>query len=86
MTTTRAMEEQIGGKRSLYNLHIELDKEYEPICKRGKASTISNSNMQVLRQQGKKHIDIWSDGSLYLVDPITKSTPPFSSSSSQSDI
>ena len=30
-----------------------------------------------MRNQGKKHIDIWSDGRLYPVDPITKSSPPF---------
>ena len=81
MSSFEAMEEQRDHKRSLYHLHIELDKEYEPIRKRGFTSNVSNLDMQVLRHQGKKHIDILSDGRLYLVDPVTKSTPPFSSCS-----
>ena len=35
-----------------------------------------------MRQDQKKHIDLWTDGRLYPVDPMTKSTPPFSGCSS----
>ena len=70
-------------KRDIYHLHIELDREYEPICKRAKVNTISSSDIHALRYEGKKHLDIWSDGKLYPpVDPLTKSTPPFSNSTS----
>ena len=61
---------------------MELDKEYEPIHTRSKISTISTNDMQVLRNQGKKHIDVWSDGRLYPIDPIKKCTPLFSNFSS----
>ena len=74
------MEVTREQKRSLYHLHIELEREYEPIRKRTKINTISNLDMQALRDQGKKHLDIWSDGRLYPIDPITKSSPPFSNS------
>ena len=38
--------------------------------------------MYLLRYQGKRHIDIWINGKLYPVDPITKSISPFSNFSS----
>lgn len=76
------MDTQEEQKRKLYHLHIDLDKDYEPARKRGKYNHISNHDMQILREHGKKHIDIWTDGKLYPVDPITNSVPPFSSCSS----
>ena len=76
------METQEEQKRKLYHLHIDLDKEYEPIRKRGRHNNISNYDMQILRYQGKKHTDIWSDGKLYPIDPITKSVPLFLNCSS----
>ena len=76
------MEKKRVQQRATYHLHIELDKDYEPIHKRSKISTISTNDMHVLRYHGKKHFDIWSDGRLYPVDPITNSTPPFSNCSS----
>ena len=68
--------------KELYHLHVELEKDYEPIRKRIKTTIISPNEMQVLRYQGKKHIDIWSDGRLYPIDPNTKTTPPFSNCTS----
>ena len=62
-------------QKKLYHLHVDLEKDYEP---KSKTSNISPNEMQVLRYQGKKHNDIWSDGRLYPVDPITNITPPFS--------
>ena len=82
LTSIVAMETQEEQKRKLYHLHIDLDEEYAPARKRGKNNNISIYDMQVLRYQGKKHIDIWSDGRLYPADPITKSVPPFSNCSS----
>lgn len=76
------MENRNAEKRAVYHLHIEHDKEYETICKRAKVNTISSLDIQALRYEGKKHLDIWSDGKLYMVDPLTKSTPPFSNSTS----
>ena len=60
----------------------ENEKDYEPAQKRGRNNNISSYDIQILRFQGKKHIDIWCDGRLYPVDPISKSVPPFSNCSS----
>ena len=76
------MDTQREQKRALYHLHIELEKEYEPVRKRSKNSTVSLQDIQALRYQGKKHIDIWSDGRLYPVDPVSRTTPPFSNCTS----
>lgn len=76
------MDIQEEQKRKIYHLHIDIDREYEPARKRGRHNNISNQDIQILRQHGKKHIDIWTDGKLYPVDPITKCVPPFSSCSS----
>ena len=64
------MENRNAEKRDVYHLHIELDREYEPIHKRAKVNTISSSDIHTLRYEGKKHLDIWSDGKLYPVDPL----------------
>ncbi|MCO5609351.1 hypothetical protein L7F22_063577 [Adiantum nelumboides] len=69
-------------KRSIYHLHIELDKEYCPVHKRNKCAEVSASIFQAMREDQKKHIDLWTDGRLYPVDPIMKNTPPFSNYSS----
>lgn len=76
------MDAQEEQKRKLHHLHIDIDKDYEPIRKRGKYNTLCSNDMQILRHQGKKHIDLWLDGNLYPIDPITKSVPPFSNSTS----
>ena len=78
----RSMEIQSDQKRKLYHLHIDLDKDYEPARKRGKNTSLSSNDMNLLRYQGKKHIDLWSDGRLYPIDPTTKSVPPFLNCSS----
>ena len=76
------MERKRMQQKELYHLHVELEKDYEHIYKRVKTNNISPNEMQVLRYQGKKHIDIWSDGRLYPIDPIKNTTPPFSNCTS----
>ena len=76
------MERKRTRQKEIYHLHVELDKEYEPIRKRIKNNNLSPNDMHILRCQGKKHIDIWSDGRLYPNDPITNSTPPFTNCTS----
>ena len=69
--------ENINNKRDVYHLHCELDKEYEPLQKRGRRTYISSSDLQSLRLQGKKNIDLWTDGTLYPIDPMLGSAPAF---------
>ena len=73
------MEYQREQKRPLSHLPIQLDKDNKPVRKINKSNAISNSNMQVLRFQGK-FIDRRSNGRLYppAVDLVSKSTLPFS--------
>ena len=71
-----------SAKRGLYHLHIELEDEYQPIRKRNKISVVSPDAIQTMRLEERKHLDLWTDGRLYPIDPIIKSTPPFYNCSS----
>lgn len=71
-----------SAKRGLYHLHIELEDEYQPIRKRNKISVVSPAAIQTMRLEERKHLDLWTDGRLYPIDPIKKSTPPFYNCSS----
>ncbi len=62
---------------NVYHLHVELQRDYERLCKRNKPSVISNASKDIFRIQGYKNIDLWVDGTLYPIDPLRKSTPPF---------
>ena len=64
-----------SAKRGLYHLHIELEDEYHPIRKRNKISVVSLVALQTMRLEGRKHLDLWTDGRLYPIDPIKKAPP-----------
>lgn len=61
----------------MYNLHIEIKRDYEPLSKINKNIFLPAISREMFRMQGKKNIDLWIDGRLYPKDPITNSTPPF---------
>lgn len=66
-----------------HHLHIDLDNEYAPICKRSKqVHHISIAEKENLRREGKKHVDLWCDGNLYPINFQTLSPPCFSSPTS----
>ena len=65
-----------------YHFHIDLEAEYEPLHKRNTNSILTSAEKESARREGKKHIDIWSDGSIYPFDPTTMSTPNFNNASS----
>ena len=69
--------ENTNNKRDVYHLHCELDKEYEPLQKRGRRTYMSSSDLQSLRLQGRKNIDLWTDGSFYPIDPMLGTAPAF---------
>lgn len=65
------------NRKDVYHLHIDLSREYEPLCKKNKEHTISEASKENLRAEGKKSVDLWVDGRMYPKHPITGSTPPF---------
>ena len=69
-------------KRLLYHLHIELTKEYEPAQKKNKPKQYTYLDLENMRLQDKKHLDIWCDGRIYPKNPITNIRPCFPTPSS----
>ena len=63
-------------RSDVYHLLVELNREYESLCKRNRVA-ISDASKNAFRLQGFKHIDLWVDGRPYPMDPTWKSTPPF---------
>ena len=56
-----------------YEAHVLLDPEFAPIMKRGVQLHLqcSSKEFPAKRLLGCKNIDLWIDGSLYPVDPIS---------------
>ncbi|MCO5609167.1 hypothetical protein L7F22_063390 [Adiantum nelumboides] len=69
-------------KQNLYHLHLKLEEEYAPLRKRNKLGFHSAAQMEGMRKDGRKHLDLWTDGTIYPCDPLTRATPPFNNSSS----
>lgn len=61
-----------------YHLHIDIEQEYEPLQKKNKSSTLTPSSKNELRSHGYQNLDLWCDGRIYPMNPLTLSTPPFS--------
>ena len=70
------------SKRALYHLHIELTKDYEPAQKKNKHKQYTFLDLENMRVQDKKHLDIWCDGRIYPKNPLTNTTPCFTTPSS----
>ena len=69
-------------KRLLYHLHIDITKEYGPAQKNNRARQYTFLDLENMRVQGEKCLDVWCDGKIYPKNPINNSTPNFSSLSS----
>ena len=74
---TTQVGERARCRPDVYHLHVELNRDYEPLCKRNKPNIISEALKNSYRFQDHKNIDLWVDGKLYPVDSLRKSTPPF---------
>lgn len=61
-----------------YYLHVDVQSEYEPLQKRNKPYFLTNEEKELRRNNGERHLDLWTDGSMYPKDPITNAPPPFS--------
>ena len=74
---TTQVRESALCRPDVYHLHVELNWDYEPLCKHNKHNTISKPLKNSYKFQGHKNIDLWVDGKLYPIDSLHKSTPPF---------
>ena len=82
MDTTELSTNMMCPSKRKYHLHIDLDREYEPLQKKNTNTILSSIAKDSARQSGKKHVDIWCDGKIYPTDPTTMSTPNFSNATS----
>lgn len=60
-----------------FHLNIKLNPEYATTRSIYQRAISDKEECQRLRREGKKHIDLWSEGSLYPADPKTGRYPPF---------
>lgn len=71
----------ISDKRpsSKFHINIKLNPKYATTHSVTQIILIDAKEANRLRMQGKKHIDLWIDGSIYPRDPLTGRYPAFGS-------
>lgn len=57
-----------------YRLHIDLEPEYSALRA---AIRVQVNGEQYLRSIGCKALNLWTDGNIYPLDPLTNAPPPF---------
>lgn len=60
-----------------FHMNIKLDEEYATWRRANAKSLKDTTEANRLRTEGRKHIDLWVDGSLYPIDPLTNKYPSF---------
>lgn len=64
-----------------WDIHLQLDEEYAPLVKRMRTSKEEQpaiqQAMELQRQMGAKNIDLWVQGSIYPLDPLSQLPPRF---------
>ena len=68
--------QNITNRSSKFWLHVDIEREYATLRSTLLALTMPNVLHQ-LRMQGNKAIDLWTDGSLYPMDPHSSAPPSF---------
>lgn len=68
--------EDISNKPPKFRLHVDLERDYATL-RSSRSNEETNVAVQTLRSQGRKCIDLWTDGSIYPIDPITNAPPNF---------
>lgn len=61
-----------------YHLHVDIQSDYQPLKKRNKTFHLSQEEKEHRRNNGERHLDLWTDGLLYPKDPFTNAPPSFS--------
>ncbi len=64
-------------KKNTYHLHVDVLPEYAPLKKRNKGTFLSQQEKELRRTNQERHLDLWTDGSIYPKDPITNAPPAF---------
>ena len=67
--------QDITDKPLKFLLQVDLEGEYATI--QSNRSGANYTPLDRLQLQGVKAIDLWTDGDLYPMDPISGSPPPF---------
>ena len=70
--------QDITNRPSKFCLQLDLDTEYATLRSRVRHAT-PNIACDQLRMQGAKAIDLWVDGNIYPLDPLSAAPPPFRS-------
>lgn len=67
--------QDITNAPAKFRLHVDLDREYATL----RTCRIANTQAHLvqLRMQGSKALDLWTDGCLYPIDPLTNAPPSF---------
>lgn len=68
--------EDISNRAPKFRLHVDLASEYATF-RSLKPSGVNNVPLDTLRSQGRKCIDLWTNGFIYPIDPLTNAPPPF---------
>lgn len=64
---------------SKFHINIKLNPEYATTRSVNQRVLRDAEEANRLRMEGKKHIDLWIDGSIYPIDPLTGRYPAFAS-------
>lgn len=69
----------ISNTSASYSSQVKLDLKYAPVIKRGVLLERQGNRLSfpARRAAGENHIDLWVDGTLYPIDPLTNSPPCF---------
>lgn len=68
--------QDITNRPSKFRLHVDIEREYATLRSSLSAPSMPNALHQ-LRMQGCKAVDLWTDGSLYPMDPCSGAPPSF---------
>ena len=79
-TQTLSISSTDGAPRrryDTYHLHVDIRSDYQPL-KLNKTFHLSQEQKEQRRNNGERHLDLWTDGLLYLKDPFTNAPISFS--------
>lgn len=71
-------QENIENGQQKRHIHLLLDNEYAPFYKKNRGQKMDIIQQDMLRAAGKRHIDLWTEGSIYPKDPLSQKHPEFS--------
>ena len=77
-TQTISISNRDGAQRrryDTYHLHVDIQPTTEEMQQ---DIFLSHEQKEQRRNNGDRHLDLWTDGSMYPKDPFTNTPPPFS--------